>query len=116
MTRSRARDETLTQLLPVLDDLQRLLEQDPTKLTADTLLSGVRLATEKFQRLLEGMQVVPFVSQGQAFDPDLHDALTTMCDPEQDDGLVLAEHLKGYKSGEQVIRHAQVVVNRREEA
>ncbi len=115
VTRVRAREETVMQLLPVLDDLQRLLEQDLAKLTMEALLSGAKMATEKFGQLLEGMQVKPFVSQGEEFNPELHDALTTMCDPNQEDGIIIAEHLKGYKSGDTVIRHAQVVVNRREE-
>jgi molecular chaperone GrpE len=111
-----SQEEVVLGLLPVKDDLERMLAQSADTLTLESLLNGLRLIGGKLERSLEQFGVQRVDSQGQPFDPELHSALTTASDPSQPDGAVLMEHLKGYRMGDRIIRHAQVVVNRLEES
>lgn len=110
-----AQEEVVLGMLPVKDDLERMVSQSTAALTLESLLNGLKLVTGKLERSLEQIGVSRVDSQDQPFDPELHDALTTASDPSKADGAVLFEHLKGYRMGDRVIRHAQVVVNRLEE-
>ncbi len=98
----RAKAVVLSQLLPVLDDLDRArshgdLESGPLKSVADKL-AGV----------LSGLGLAEFGVEGEAFDPSLHEAVQH----EGDGSNPVIGHVmrKGYKLGDQVLRHALVGV------
>jgi molecular chaperone GrpE len=55
--------------------------------------------------------VEAFDSKGEAFDPNLHEALQALPAEGVDSGVVIEEMQKGYRAGENVIRHARVVVS-----
>ncbi|TRW77261.1 nucleotide exchange factor GrpE [Mycolicibacterium sp. 018/SC-01/001] len=98
----RAKAHVVTQLLPVLDDLERArahgdLESGPLKAVADKLVST-----------LEGLGLKPFGEEGDAFDPSLHEAVQ-----HEGDGthpVVGTVMRRGYTVGDQVVRHAMVGV------
>lgn len=102
LTAERAKASVMTQLLPVLDDLDRArshgdLEAGPLKSVAD------KLAT-----VLEGLGLSAFGDEGDDFDPELHEAVQ-----HEGDGThpVLGTVMRrGYKVGDQVVRHALVGV------
>ncbi|HYE96579.1 MAG TPA: nucleotide exchange factor GrpE [Rubricoccaceae bacterium] len=111
--RERGRGEVVTELLDVLDDLQRTLEAAREAAhPADPLLQGVELVVRKFEEALARFGVVPIEAVGQPFDPHLHDALMQQPSPgpEAPSGTVLAEVQRGYRLGERVLRHARVIV------
>ncbi len=110
-----AQERVALALLPAKDDLERILEQPVDAQNVDTLLQGLQLVVGKFDKGLAEFGVQPFESKGTPFNEELHDALTTMSDPGQDEDIVLVEHQKGYKMGDRVIRHAQVIVNKPEQ-
>ena len=97
----------LADLIPVLDDIERALQhhEDDETGKAFTMIRNKLLA------YLESYDVVPFVSVGEEFDPDKHDAMLTRADQEQKDNVVLEEFEKGYMVGKKVLRHAKVIVN-----
>jgi molecular chaperone GrpE len=109
----RAAERVARALLPALDDLERLLDQPLDGISTDILAKGVSMVADKFRGGLDTIGVQPFPSVGQPFDPERHDALTTREEPGREEGEVLEEFLKGYRIGERVMRHAQVIVNRR---
>ncbi|MCB9474864.1 MAG: nucleotide exchange factor GrpE [Candidatus Delongbacteria bacterium] len=111
-----AQEDVLLSLLPVRDDLERMLNQPVESLGLESLLDGLRLVSGKLVRGLEQYGLNAFDSVGQTFDPELHDALTTVCVPDKADDEIIMEHLRGYRMGDRVIRHAQVVVNKLESA
>jgi molecular chaperone GrpE len=98
----RAKASAVVQLLPVLDDLDRArshgdLESGPLKSVADKLSTA-----------LEGLGLSGFGAEGDAFDPALHEAVQ-----HEGDGthpVVGTVMRRGYKVGEQVVRHALVGV------
>lgn len=111
--REQAADRVVMALLPALDDLERVRQTVGGPGEAESLHRGLDLVMAKFARQLELVEVRAFESKGQRFDPELHEALTVAQDPQQDDELVLEESVKGYRRGQTVIRHAQVIVNKR---
>jgi molecular chaperone GrpE len=98
----RTRVAVVTQLLPVLDDLDRArshgdLESGPLKSVAD------KLAT-----VLEGLGLTGFGDEGDEFDPALHEAVQH--EGEGTHPIVGTVMRRGYKVGDQVVRHALVGV------
>jgi molecular chaperone GrpE len=98
----RTRAAVVTQLLPVLDDLDRArshgdLESGPLKSVADKLATA-----------LEGLGLSGFGNDGDAFDPALHEAVQH--EGEGTHPIVGSVMRRGYKVGDQVVRHALVGV------
>jgi molecular chaperone GrpE len=99
-------------LLPVLDDLERALEAMPPRTAKSEWAEGIRLVERKFKTILQGQGVIPMVSVGETFDPNIHEALRQGSGPE---GIVIEEFQKGYMMGAKVLRPAKVVVGNGEE-
>jgi molecular chaperone GrpE len=101
----RAKAAVVSQLLGVLDDLDRArkhgdLESGPLKSVADTLMNA-----------LTGLGLVAFGAEGEDFDPVLHEAVQHEGDGGQDSKPVIGTVMRhGYKLGEHVLRHALVGV------
>ena len=98
----RTKAAVVTQLLPVLDDLERArshgdLESGPLKSVADKLATA-----------LEGLGLSGFGDEGDEFDPALHEAVQH--EGEGTHPIVGAVMRRGYKVGDQVVRHALVGV------
>lgn len=102
LTADRAKAGVITQLLGVLDDLDRArshgdLEAGPLKSVADKLVNA-----------LEGQGLSSFGEEGDAFDPSLHEAVQH--EGEGTHPVVGTVMRRGYRIGDQVIRHALVGV------
>ena len=101
----RAKATVVSQLLGVLDDLDRArshgdLESGPLKLVADKLLS-----------VLTGLGLTAFGAEGDDFDPVLHEAVQHEGDGADGSKPVIGSVMRhGYKLGDQVLRHALVAV------
>lgn len=94
-------------LLPIVDDLERALENVDAHLAGLTWLDGVRLIHRKFQALLEMNGVTEIAADGEDFDPNVHEAVMYA---EGEAGKVLNVAQKGYMLGGRVLRPAMVVV------
>lgn len=102
MIAERSKAAVVTQLLPVLDDLDRArshgdLEAGPLKSVADKLATA-----------LESLGLSPFGEEGDDFDPALHEAVQH--EGEGTHPVVGTVMRRGYKVGDQVVRHALVGV------
>ena len=111
-TRRRAQDDVITEMLPVLDNLDRALEAASSEDTA-SIVKGVEMVQRQFVGVLETLGVNIIKAEGEKFDPALHDAAGTQQveDPELD-GKVITERLKGYRTKDRVLRPAQVIVGK----
>jgi molecular chaperone GrpE len=94
-------------LLPIIDDLERALENVDAHLAGLTWLDGIRLIHRKFQALLEMNGITEIPADGQEFDPNVHEAVMYA---EGEAGKVLNVAQKGYMLGGRVLRPAMVVV------
>ena len=107
----RTRREILSELLEVVDNLERALEAARRSPSADALLQGVEMVRRQFLSKLEGLGVKPIDSTDARFDPLLHEAISTVpaASPDQD-GMVVGVIRQGYRIGDDVLRPAAVAV------
>ncbi len=104
--------EVMIELLPVLDDFERALLHIEDDKEAEELRKGVLLIYQKLLSTLEkkGLSVVE-VAQGDAFNADVHTAITQIPAPSEDlKGKIVDVVEKGYKLGDTIIRFPKVVV------
>lgn len=106
--RDYALTDTLKQLLPILDSLDRALKADNSSL--EEFRSGVELIDRQFHDVLTRLGVEPIVAQGQPFDPALHQAIQMVESTEVEDNHVLEELQRGYRLRDRVLRAAMVRV------
>jgi molecular chaperone GrpE len=102
-----ANERLVTELIPILDDLERALSAAEQHEEAQ-LEDGVRLVHRSLAGLLERHGVAPIETDGK-FDPHVHEALLSQ-PSEAEEGSVLDVVQKGYKLGDRVVRPARVVV------
>jgi molecular chaperone GrpE len=107
----RTRREILSELLEVVDNLERALDAAKRSPSADALLQGVEMVRRQFLGKLEGLGVRPIDSGDGRFDPALHEAVSTVpaSSPDQD-GMVVGVIRQGYRIGDDVLRPAAVAV------
>ncbi len=107
-----AAQDTLSALLPVLDDFDRAKKFAEGKENAawDT---GVDLVYQKLYTVVRNKGLEPMDATGEAFDPELHEAITEIPAPtEEMKGKVVDTVEKGYRLNDKIIRHAKVVVGK----
>ncbi len=100
----------LRKLLPIVDDFERAIATLPTDLERLTWCEGIFLIQHKLDAFLESEGVKPIETEGQAFDPHCHDAVTHEDAPGYEEGQIIGEVQRGYILGERVLRPALVRV------
>ena len=106
----RAALDTLKALLPIIDDFDRAFESVPEAFSEDPWLGGVSMIQRKFVSLLELYEVEAIDPTGEAFDPNLHQAIGAEESEEVESGHVITTLQKGYRAGDNVLRLALVKV------
>jgi molecular chaperone GrpE len=98
-----AKGQVVTQLLTVLDDIERAQEHGD--------LSGAfKAVADKIVAALQGQGLESFGAIGDVFDPGVHEAVQHSTSPEVDKPTVTAVLRRGYRFGERVLRPAMVAV------
>jgi len=100
--------EVLLALLDVKDDFDRALLH--IRETSDAVADGLRLIQQRFNNLLEAHGVTAFESEGQVFDPEIHEAMTMIDGDGEQSGTVYSEHRRGYLLNGKLLRPARVAV------
>ena len=108
----RQKADFIAALLPVLDNLERANEAAASGASTRDVAEGVRRTASSFENALTAAGVEPIESVGQPFNPELHEAVETAAVEPEDEGRVLAEHSRGYKIGDRLLRPARVQVGR----
>jgi molecular chaperone GrpE len=107
MVKAGMKGDLIKKVLPVLDDLERALQNRPAE---DAWAGGIELIVRKFQNLLDGEGVKRIDARGAAFDPAFHEAISHEPSEEVESGHVISVVQNGYMLGERVIRPALVRV------
>ena len=106
-----AGQDIMTDLVPIMDDFERALQNMDKKGDVKTIRQGVDLVFNKFKSTLESKVLKSFKSIDQDFDPEIHEAITRIPAPNKKQiGKVVDEVEKGYMLNDKVIRYAKVVV------
>ncbi|NBB89368.1 MAG: nucleotide exchange factor GrpE [Bacteroidetes bacterium] len=105
--------ETISELLPILDDFDRAKKLADDESCDEHFSEGVELVYQKLQSTLQKRGLKVMESDGEEFDAELHEALTEIPAPSEDlKGKVVETVEKGYILNDKIIRHAKVVVGK----
>jgi molecular chaperone GrpE len=107
--------QVVRQLLPALDNLERALKHAPKDLKDHDYVKGVQGVVKQFDKVLEEIGVRRIKTEGEQFDPALHEAVSVDEGSEGDIEVVAEELQAGYSLGDEVIRHAMVKVKMEKE-
>lgn len=103
-------------ILPVRDSLEAGLkaaaEADPATVEIDALLEGERATLRLLDQALEAAGIAEIDPEGEPFDPERHEAMSTLPSPTAEPNSVLSVVQKGYALHERVVRPARVIVAR----
>lgn len=104
-------EKVITAILPVLDDMERAIENGEKTDDPAVLREGMELIHQKFMKTLEGQGVRKIETEDADFDTDVHEAVAMVPGMGDDKkGKVIDCLQKGYKLNDKVIRHAKVAV------
>lgn len=102
--------DLLTELLPLVDDLERALQADPGDAGATAYRKGVELIHRQLLEILRKRGVKPIEAHGADFDPYYHQAVSHEPSEGRREGEVLEEFRRGYMLGDRLLRPAMVKV------
>lgn len=104
-------EKFITSILPVLDDMERAIENGAKTDDPEVLREGMTLIHQKFMKTLESQGVSKIDTENADFDTDLHEAVAMVPGMGDDKkGKVIDCLQQGYKLNDKVIRHAKVAV------
>ena len=108
---TNASENVIKELLPILDDFERAIDNNKNVEDASVLKEGFDLIYSKMHKGLINQGLKPMEANGEDFDSEIHEAITKIPAPnEKLKGKVVDVIEKGYQINEKVIRYAKVVV------
>ncbi len=118
MTRERdelvqyGNEKLLSELLPALDDLDRVLDHIPPDASDDVrkIADGIALVRKSLASTLEKFGLKEVAAEGQPFDPNHHEAVGVIESEGHEPGSVITVHRKGYELKDRLLRPAMVTV------
>ncbi len=116
MASSRVLENIIRELLPVIDDVKRLLDHAPVDAERATearpYIEGVEMVKKNLEKWLDQKGVKAIDSKGMKLDVNFHEAISQIDHPDAEPDVIVEEYQTGYLLGEKVIRHAKVIVAR----
>ena len=102
----------LKDLLPLLDNLSRATDAAETgeESNVETLKKGIEMITQETVAVMGKHGLEPIDTEGKTFDPNFHQAVARVSDPEKEEGTIAAELQRGYIARGRVIRPSMVQV------
>ncbi len=105
--------DLIRKILPVIDDFERFLASHQKEIKENGGLNGIQLVYDKLSQVLKDEGLEPIAALGEAFDPNLHEALLLQEASEDQDGKVLEVWEKGYFLGDSLLRPSKVKVGKK---
>ena len=99
--------DVIEAMLPILDNLENAVKVETKD---EEYKKGIELVLKQFQDTLKSKGVEEIKALGETFDPELHEAVSSVQDDTKGEKEIVQEYRKGYKIGTKVIRHSMVVV------
>lgn len=110
--RTYVKADTIQPVLNVFDHFKLALDASEKKPDFKVLGDGMKMILAEFQKSMNDLDIdIIQVSEGQLFDPNLHDAASKEPSDKIEDGKILRQWRQGYKMGERVLRPASVVIS-----
>jgi molecular chaperone GrpE len=106
-----AAQDTISDLLPVLDDFQRAKQSAEDENNDEQFSEGVHLVYNKLFNVLKSKGLNAMDTNGEEFNPEFHEAITKIPAPNEEmKGKIIDTVQTGYKLNDKIIRHPKVVV------
>ncbi|MEE9438323.1 MAG: nucleotide exchange factor GrpE [Saprospiraceae bacterium] len=106
-----AGQDTLSSMLPIVDDFDRAKKSADSEESPESFSEGVMMVYNKLNSVLSNKGLKKMESNGEVFDPELHEAITNIPSPTPDmKGKVIDTIESGFYLNDKIIRHAKVVV------
>jgi molecular chaperone GrpE len=102
--------ESVRALLPILDDFERAVKAARAGASDGELVKGIELIYKRLSETLGKQGLEPIVTQGEKFDPHLHEAVQRVEQDEAEDGTILEEYQRGYNFKGKLLRPSMVKV------
>ena len=102
--------DVLTQILPILDNLERAAQYNTEDVAQTAVGKGLELVLKSFGETLGKLGVTEIEALGKPFDPNLHNAVMHVDDETYGENEVVEVLMKGYARGDKVLRYAMVKV------
>ena len=99
--------DIVSNFLPILDNLEKAVEAETKD---EEYKKGIELVLKQFKDVLSARGVTEIESVGKTFDPELHEAVSSIQDETKGEKEIVQEYRKGYMIGNRVIRHSMVIV------
>ena len=99
--------DIVSSFLPVIDNLEKAAE---AKTEDENYKQGLGLVLKQFKDVLAKFGVEEIKTVGETFDPEVHEAVSSIQDETKGEKEIVQDFRKGYKIGTKVVRHAMVVV------
>ena len=99
--------DVIESFLPVIDNLEKAAQVETSD---ENYKQGVELVLKQFSDVLTKFGVEEIKTVGETFDPELHEAVSSIQDETKGEKEIVQDFRKGYKIGTKVIRHSMVVV------
>ncbi len=99
--------DVISKFLPIIDNLEKAVN---AKTEDENYKQGIELILKQINDTLSSLGVEVIETVGKTFDPELHEAVSSVVDENLGEKEIKEEFRKGYKIGLKVIRHAMVVV------
>ena len=103
-------EKTIVAILPVIDDMERAMQNNEKSDDMDAIKEGFNLIHQKLMKTLEGMGVKKMETDDATFDTEYHNAIAMLPMGEEKKGKVIDCVKAGYTLNDKVIRHADVAV------
>lgn len=100
----------ITEILPLADSVTMALSQFEGKEVPEEFKKGIELIGEQLKKSFEKLSIEVFGEIGDSFDPNLHNAISSVENDELPENSIAAVYQKGYKVKDKIIRHAMVQV------
>lgn len=98
-------------LLPSLDNLKRAIEAAEKSGNVEELLQGIRMVSNAFSEVLVRHGVTKISTEGESFDPNLHEALGQYPSPDHASMTIIQEVESGWQLNDRVVRPSKVIVS-----
>lgn len=105
---NNAVSDTVQAILPIADNIERALAQENA--SAEDMKKGVEMIEAQITAVFEKLGIKATGEVGEAFDPNLHNAVAHIDDGDLGENVIAAVYQKGYLLGDKVVRHAMVQV------
>lgn len=110
-----ANEKILSDLLTVVDNLDRAIAHSRGKKDFDSLIDGLDLTMKEFRGVMDKYGVKDIVSLGETFDPVKHHAVSVVESDSHQENNIVEEFRKGYILNDRVLRHSLVSVAKKKE-